>query len=163
MLVLVGALALREVADLVVPVVFGLFLALVTAPLIGMLERRGARRAVALTITVLVVLAVVVATLGVIALSVGELVVQVPKYQAEPDRRDRRRPGAARAVRHQHGPRRHHGVIKPEQVMSLVRPIASAVSGAGAAIFILASRSSMRSRGRRSCAPARSAFGGGTR
>ena len=40
-LVMVAALALREIASLVVPVVFGLFLALVAWPLVGRLEARG--------------------------------------------------------------------------------------------------------------------------
>ena len=58
-LVMVAALALREIASLVVPVLFGLFLALVAWPLVGRLEARGSRHAVALTATLLVVLAIV--------------------------------------------------------------------------------------------------------
>ena len=58
-LVLVGALALREVATIVVPVVFGLFLALVAWPLVGTLERRGVRHALALAAALLLVLVVV--------------------------------------------------------------------------------------------------------
>ena len=42
-LVLVAVLALREVAPVVVPVVFGLFLALVAWPLVPRLQRRGYR------------------------------------------------------------------------------------------------------------------------
>src|SRR5512133_3035763 len=41
-LVLVAALALREIASLIVPFLFGLFLALLASPLVGNLERRGA-------------------------------------------------------------------------------------------------------------------------
>jgi predicted PurR-regulated permease PerM len=137
-LVLVMVLALREVADLVVPVIFGLFLALVTAPLIGALERRGARRSIALTITILVVLAVVTVTIFVIALSVGELVVQVPRYEAELTEEI----AAVRQLLSDLGISTNEGaiteIIKPEQVMTVVRPIASAVSSAGVAIFILA-------------------------
>src|SRR5215213_8874687 len=59
-LVMIAALALREIASLVVPVLFGLFLALVAWPLVGRLEARGSRHAVALTATLLVVLAIVV-------------------------------------------------------------------------------------------------------
>ncbi len=47
-LVLVAVLALREVASLVVPVVFGLFIALTAWPMVGALERRGVRHAFAL-------------------------------------------------------------------------------------------------------------------
>ena len=42
-LVLVGALALREVASLVLPVIFGLLIALIAWPLVCSLERRGVR------------------------------------------------------------------------------------------------------------------------
>lgn len=137
-LLLVAVLALREVADLVVPVIFGLFLALVTAPLIGRLERRGARRSVALTITILVVLAVVVATIAIIALSVGEIVVQAPKYEA----RLTDEIAAIRELLAQYGISTDPGaiteVIQPEQVVAYLRPVASAVSHAGASLFILA-------------------------
>jgi predicted PurR-regulated permease PerM len=137
-LLLVGVLALKEVADLVVPIVFGLFLALVTAPVISGLERRGARRSVALTITVLVVLAVVAATIFVIALSVGEIVVQAPRYQA----RLTDEIAAIRELLAQYGistdPDAITEVIQPEQVVAVLRPLASAVSHAGVAIFILA-------------------------
>jgi predicted PurR-regulated permease PerM len=137
-LLLVAVLALKEVADLVVPIVFGLFLALVTAPLISGLERRGARRSVALTITVLVVLAIVVATIFVIALSVGEIVVQAPRYEAQLADEV----AAIRELLAQYGIATEPGaiteIIQPEQVVAFVRPVASAVSHAGVAIFILA-------------------------
>lgn len=137
-LLLVGVLALKQVADLVVPIVFGLFLALVTAPIISGMERRGARRSVALTITVLVVLAVVAATIFVIALSVGEIVVQAPRYQA----RLTDEIAAIRELLAQYGISTDPGaiteVIQPEQVVAVLRPLASAVSHAGVAIFILA-------------------------
>ena len=58
-LVLVAVLALREVASLVVPVMFGLFIALTAWPMVGGLERRGVRHAFALVGTIAVVLAVV--------------------------------------------------------------------------------------------------------
>lgn len=137
-LLLVAVLALKEVSDLVVPIVFGLFLALVTAPLISGLERRGARRSVALTITVLVVLAVVVATIFVIALSVGEIVVQAPRYEAQLADEV----AAIRELLAQYGIATEPGaiteIIQPEQIVAVVRPLASAVSHAGVAIFILA-------------------------
>ena len=80
-LVMVGALALREIATIIVPVVFGLFLALVAWPMVGVLERRGARHAIALTAALMVVLAIVLVVGGLLALSVTELVLQVPKYE----------------------------------------------------------------------------------
>ena len=80
-LVMVAALALREIASLVVPVVFGLFLALVAWPLVGRLEARGSRHAVALTATLLVVLAIVVVVALVVAFSIAELVIQIPRYE----------------------------------------------------------------------------------
>src|SRR5918993_1138492 len=64
-LVLVAALALREVAPLVVPVVFGLFLALVAWPMVGAMERRGLRHGAALTGSILAVVAIVVAVTGI--------------------------------------------------------------------------------------------------
>jgi predicted PurR-regulated permease PerM len=72
-LVLVAVLALHEVASLVVPVMFGLFIALTAWPMVGALERRGVRHAFALAATILVVLAVGLAAACVAALSVGAL------------------------------------------------------------------------------------------
>ena len=74
-LVLVAVLALREVASLVVPVMFGLFIALTAWPMVGALERRGVRHPVALAGTIVVVLAVGFVAACVAALSVGELAV----------------------------------------------------------------------------------------
>lgn len=137
-LVLVAVLALREVAEIVVPVVFGLFLALVASPLIGALERRGVRHALALASAIALVLVVILATAGIIALSVGELVVQIPKYE------DRLRELIAAARDYLAGfgittdPGAISSIITPEKVASFIRPVASAVSGTGAALFVLA-------------------------
>jgi AI-2 transport protein TqsA len=137
-LVLVGALALREVASILVPVVFGLFLALVAWPLVGRLERRGVRHAIALTGAILAVLIVVLVTLGIAALSVAELVLQVPKYEDKL----RGQIDALQTLLGQFGitldPAALVSLIKPEQVLSFVRPVASAVSSGGLAIFVLA-------------------------
>jgi AI-2 transport protein TqsA len=136
-LVLIAVLAVREVADLVVPIVFGLFLALVASPLIGGLERRGVRRSVALTATILAVLAVVVVVTVLIALSVGQLVVQLPRYEA----RITAAIAELRDLLAQLGvatdPDAISTIIEPDAIMAFVRPIAGAVSGAGAALFIL--------------------------
>jgi predicted PurR-regulated permease PerM len=136
-LVMIGALALREIATIIVPVVFGLFLALVAWPMVGVLERRGARHAIALTAALMVVLAIVLVAGGLLAVSVTELVLQVPKYEGR--LRDQIEllqdflaqlgittdPGALLAL------------IKPEQILSIIRPVASALSGAGLTIFVL--------------------------
>ena len=136
-LVLLAILALREVASILVPVLFGLFLALVAWPIVGALKRRGVRHALALTGAMLVVLAVVLVAAGLIALSVGELVVLMPRYQ------DRLSEQIAilRDLLAQLGisadPGAITSIISPEQIASMIRPVASAVSGAGVGVFIL--------------------------
>jgi AI-2 transport protein TqsA len=136
-LVLVGALALREVATILVPVVFGLFLALVAWPMVGILERRGARHAIALTAALLAVLAIVLVAGGILALSAAELVLQVPKYEG----RLRDQIAMLQDLLGQFGVTTDPGallaLIKPDQVLSIVRPVASALSGAGLTIFVL--------------------------
>ena len=137
-LVLLAALLLREVASVIVPVLFGLFVALVAWPVVGAVERRGVRHGLALTIALAVVLAVVLVTAGIVVLSVGELVVQVPKYQ---DRLSGQI-DALQKVLTQVGVTLDQeaitSVISPAQIAGFVRPVASAVSGAGVAIFVLA-------------------------
>jgi predicted PurR-regulated permease PerM len=136
-LVLVAALALREVADIVVPVLFGLFLALVAWPLVGILERRGVRHAFALTVALMVVLAIVLVVGFILALSVTELVLQVPKYED----RLRDQIEQLQTLLEDFGisadPAALLALIRPEQILSIVRPIASGLSGAGLAIFVL--------------------------
>ena len=136
-LVMVGALALREIATIIVPVVFGLFLALVAWPMVGILERRGARHAIALTAALMVVLAIVLVVGGLLALSVTELVLQVPKYEG----RLRDQIEVLQDLLAQFGittdPDALLALIKPEQILSIVRPVASALSGAGLTIFVL--------------------------
>ena len=68
-------------ASLVLPPILGLLIALVAWPMVGALERRGVRRGIALASTIAVVLAVVLLAAGIVALSVGELVVQIPVYE----------------------------------------------------------------------------------
>jgi predicted PurR-regulated permease PerM len=136
-LVLAAALLLREVASLLVPVLFGLFLALVAWPMVGALERRGFGHMVALSITIVLVVVVVLAAFGVIALSVGELVLLVPRYQD-------------RFATHVAGIREFLeglgidtdveallSLVSPGTIAGLVRPVASAISAAGVAIFVL--------------------------
>jgi predicted PurR-regulated permease PerM len=137
-LVLIGVLALKETADLVVPVMFGLFLALVAAPLVGSIERRGIGHSLALTIAVSLLVVIVLAVAGIIAFSVAELVARIPGYE------DRLTTlvAEARAALAQFGivadPEALPALASPGTLLSLVRPVASAVSNATLAIFILA-------------------------
>jgi AI-2 transport protein TqsA len=137
-LVLAAALLLREIASLIVPVLFGLFLALVAWPAVGALERRGVRHAVALTGAILIVRVIVLGSAAIAAFSVAELVIQVPKYE---DRLREQVQGildalAALGIQPEIGAITE--LISPEQVLAFVRPVASALSSAGLAIFILA-------------------------
>ena len=136
--VLAAVLALREVATLVVPVMFGLFIALTAWPMVGALERRGVRHGFALAGAIAVVLAVVLLAASIAALSVGELVVQIPKYEG----RLNAELGALRDLLEQLGMgvdlAAIAAIISPEKVFGFVRPVASAVSEAGGAMFVLA-------------------------
>jgi predicted PurR-regulated permease PerM len=136
-LVLAAALLLREVATVVVPVLFGLFLALVAWPLVGVLERRRVRHGPALAIAMSSVIVVVLATAGVIALSIGQLVVQIPRYTS----RLTAQLEALREFLAQFGvtldPDAITSVIPPETIAGFARPVASAASAAGVAIFVL--------------------------
>jgi predicted PurR-regulated permease PerM len=124
-LVLVAVLALREIASLVVPVLFGLFIALVVSPLVTALERRGIRHAVALTVAIAVVLAMVLATAGVIALSIGELVVQVPRYETRMRELFRQVQESLAGLGVQTDADALSAVISPEEIFGYVRPVAS--------------------------------------
>ena len=137
-LVLVGILALREVSGLVVPVVFGLFLALVASPLVGALERRGLRHSVALAGAIALLVAIVALTAGVIAYSLGELVVQIPRYEDRVRLTIDEVRELLAGVGISADPAAITSVISPEALASFVRPVASAVSGTGAALFVLA-------------------------
>jgi AI-2 transport protein TqsA len=153
-LVLVGVLALREVASLVLPVILGLLIALVAWPMVGALEGRGMGRGTALASTIAIVLAVVLLAAGIIALSVGELVVQIPVYEA-------RLSAALATLRDQVAhlgiaadPAAIRAVISPERIFAFVKPVASAVAEAGGwmlvvaftVIYALAGGTSFRSR-----------------
>ena len=137
-LVLVGVLALREVASLVVPVMFGLFIALTAWPMVGSLERRGVRHGV----------------------RSGGHDRGRPRRRSPcglhrralggrargPDPQVREPPDAAlAALRDQLAqlgigvdPGAITAIISPERIFAFVRPVASAVSDAGGAMFVLA-------------------------
>ena len=137
-LVLIGVLALKETADLVVPVMFGLFLALVAAPLVGSFERRGVGHPLALTIAVSLLVVIVLAVAGIIAFSVAELVARIPGYE----KRLTTLVEEARAALAQFGivadPAALPTLASPGTLLALVRPVASAVSNATLAILVLA-------------------------
>jgi len=84
-LVLLAVLAVREISSLLVPILFGLFLALVASPLVERLVRRGIKRSAALGIVIVVVLAAVALAVAVIALSLADLVDLAPGYAASLD------------------------------------------------------------------------------
>src|SRR3954471_18323408 len=80
-LVLLAILAMHEISGMVVPVLFGLLLALVAAPLVGVFERRGMSHKVALAATLGVVLAVIIVSVVIIAFSIAQFVAQLPQYE----------------------------------------------------------------------------------
>ncbi len=136
-LVLLAMLALREVASLLVPVLFGLFLALVAWPLVGALKRRGFRHGLALTAALFAVLGVVLVTAGLIALSVGELVIQVPKYQDRIGEQLTQLQDLLAGFGITADAAAITSIISPSAIAGFARPVASAVSGAGVAIFVM--------------------------
>jgi predicted PurR-regulated permease PerM len=136
-LVLLAVLGLREVADLLVPILFGLFLALIVAPVISRLQARGMGRSAALAGAVGVVLAVVVVTAIVIAFSVGELVVRVPTYQDRLTTLLSDVESLLAGFGIAFDPEALPALVSSDAVASLVRPIGSAVSGGLGALFVM--------------------------
>jgi len=136
-LVLLGAVLLREVASLVVPLLFGGFLALVAWPMVGALERRALPRSVALGLTIVLVLLVVLGTALIIGISIGELVVLLPRYENRLD-------GVIASLREQLAqfgidadPQALLSIVSPEQIASVVRSLASTASNAGLALLVI--------------------------
>jgi len=136
--VLLAALLLRELSSLLVPVLFGLFLALVASPLVAALERRGASRRLALAATIGLVLLVVVAAVVILALSISQLVVLVPRYE------DRLR-DVVEGVRQSLAdfgiaadPEAIPGLLTPGALASFIQSTGAAVSRTLAAMFVLA-------------------------
>ena len=136
-LALIGAVLLREVASLVVPLLFGGFLALVAWPIVGALERRALPRPAALGLTILSVLLVVLGTALIIGVSLGELVVLLPRYEGRLD-------GVIASVRAQleqfgidADPQAILSILSPEQIAGVVRSVASTASNAGLALLVI--------------------------
>ena len=136
-LVILAALLLREVASLVVPLLFGVFLALIAWPLVEGLIRRGVRSSVALAITILLVLVIVLGAVALVAVSVGQLVVLVPRYEEQL----RGLIASAQAFLAQFGiasdPEALLSIVPPEQIANLIRSVASTVSSGSLAILVV--------------------------
>ena len=136
-LVLATALLLRETASIVVPFLFGAFLALLASPLVGAFERSRVVRPVALALTILTILAVVLGASALVFFSVGQLVVLLPAYS------DR----LVVLLDSLEGTLQRVGIgmqgdtllalIPPDEITALVRAAASGVSSAGVALLVL--------------------------
>lgn len=137
-LVLLAALALRELASLLVPILFGIFLALVASPLAGVLERRGASHRIALAATIGAVLVVVLVAVGIIAVSISQLVALIPRYE---DRLAEVIDGL-RVTLAGYGidvdPSSIPGLLTPGALAEFVQSTASAIGRTAGALFVLA-------------------------
>ena len=137
LLLLTVALLLRETASIVVPFLFGAFLALLASPLVGAFERRGVVRPIAVALTILAVLLVVLGALALIVLSAGQLLVLVPTYE------DRLVVSldSLQATLRQVGIEMQRDafrlLVQPGQIAALVGAAASSVSSVGVALLIL--------------------------
>ena len=80
---LVTTLALQQFSTIVAPVALGLVLVVGFHPLTGLLRRHGAARWLAVTITLLTLVAVILGLAASLALSVGQLATVLPTYQAD--------------------------------------------------------------------------------
>ena len=80
---LVSVLALKQFAGIIAPVLLALILVISFHPLIGILRRRGAPQWLAVTITLLALIAVILGMAISLGLSVGRLATILPNYQAQ--------------------------------------------------------------------------------
>ena len=76
-------MALKQFAGIVAPVLLALILVISFHPLIGILRRRGAPQWLAVTITLLALIAVILGMAISLGLSVGRLATILPNYQAQ--------------------------------------------------------------------------------
>jgi len=136
-LLLATALLLQALASLLVPLLLGSLLALVAWPLVAALERRAVPHRLALALTILAILGLMLGSATIIALSVGELIVLLPGYEA----RLTATIDELRAFLAQFGIATDQdallSIVAPEQIATLVRSVASAVSSAGLALIVL--------------------------
>ena len=73
---------LRQAADLILPFLIAVFLAVVSAPLMNWLIRRKVRKPLAVLLTILTAVAVIAALVAVVAASITQLTAAAPTYQA---------------------------------------------------------------------------------
>lgn len=136
-LVLTTVVLLRELGSLLVPLLFGGFLALVVWPWVEALEQRNVPHRLALALTILAILGVMLGSAAIIALSVGELIVLLPSYEG----RLTATIDALRAFLAELGITTDQeallSIVAPEQIATLVRSVASAVSSAGLTLLVL--------------------------
>lgn len=137
-LVVLAALGLREIASLIVPILFGLFLALLASPLVEALERRGASHRLALAAAVGVVLIVVIGVVAVIALSISQLVVLIPRYEDRLARVIEDLRAFLAGFGMDVDPEAIPGLLTPGALASFVQSTASAIGRTAGALFILA-------------------------
>jgi predicted PurR-regulated permease PerM len=78
---LVAALAIRQFAGIVAPILLALVLVIAVYPLTGILRRRGLPMWLATTITVIAVLGLIVGLAAALALSIARLATILPEYQ----------------------------------------------------------------------------------
>jgi AI-2 transport protein TqsA len=136
-LVLLAVLALHEVSGMVVPVLFGLLLALVAAPLVGVFERRGASHRVAVTATIVVVLGVLVVTVLIIVFSIAQFVAQLPEYQDQlTDDLDALKTALANAGLPV-STDALTSIVSPSALAGIIRPLASALGSILIDVFIV--------------------------
>jgi len=126
-LVVLAALVLREISSLIVPILFGVFLALGASPLVDTLERRVSSHRLALAAAIGLVLVGVLAVVVVIAVSISQLVAMIPRYESR----------LAAAIQDLRTLLAGYGVeVDPETIPGLLTPgtLASFVQSTGAAI-----------------------------
>ncbi len=78
---LVAALALRQFAGIVAPVLLALVLVITVHPLTGILRRRGLPMWLAKTITIIAVLGLIVGLAAALAISIAQLIALLPTYE----------------------------------------------------------------------------------
>ena len=78
---LVAALAIRQFAGIVAPVLLALVLVIAVHPLTGILRRRGLPMWLATTITLIAVLGLIVGLAAALALSIAQLATILPDYE----------------------------------------------------------------------------------
>jgi AI-2 transport protein TqsA len=156
-LVLLAALLLREVAPVVVPVLFGLFLALVAWPLVPWLQRRGIGRGPAIGLAIALIVALVVGTIAILAASVAELVQESPRYGERLAAELEALLAFLQGLGVNVDPEGLLAALSPAAIAGAIRSVASGVSEAGIAIFVavvamlygLAAAGSLQERARR--------------